>query len=312
MRGLFLVLWCAVLIPLPAHAESEIRTVWGSRYEIPKPPEGELAEGLDPESAPLFHRNRERILKTAAAFLDTARPIVTAINQVKRPFSYLYEQRPWKKAGPNLGVDTDLGSAAEPMTPDRSSKAWVQNTLKHFDEALWMNTKVVSGANEFGFSLEAGGSTGAKLVNRGFYGIAGVGLTFLVDPKNKAVTVELFLDLESVRQALPGYIGGGLFGTGTLTAQIFDWSKPLRATCGQAVCLPGLVGSVTEDSLRAGVSKEIGLGFPGVAVFSSDALRVPVARVGLSPTFPLLVKTKTILGTACFIGFQKLFGRVRE
>jgi len=333
------LLLLAFLLPGVARAEvPEIRTVWGNAYEFPKPPEGELSEGLDPESAPMFHRNRERILKSAATFLDTVRPIVYAygkvappigfvLDQIKRPIAFtlhhtvkrpaLYAasflpERPWNqwlKAQPNLGVDTEF----EPPAPaNQTTKDWVQTTLKQIDESLWMNTKVVTGAHEFGLAFEGGASAGGKAMNRGLYGIAGVGITFLVDPGKRAFIVEVFLDMESVRQAVPGYVGAGLFGTITGNAQIYDWNKPLKATCGQAVCVPGLVGSVTEDSLRAGVSKEAGAGFPGVAVFASDALRVPLARVGVSPQFPLLVKTRTILGAACAAGFNKLVGRASE
>lgn len=245
--------------------ELRIRVRGGRQYVVPMSRlttnEGATFQALSESERTHFQRNRAIILRFAAGLMDILR---TPIGLWRGPISNFFRRQRNSTPVRELGMQT------------------VQSVIENLDRELWKNAPVLSRANEMGGSLEVGFSGGA-IAHRGFFGIMGLGLTVSYDGTNHIAVLELFQDIESARHAVPFYAGFGAFATITGTVTEHDWRNPLAVERGRAFCLPGLVGCMTPNILRIGVSREVGIGFPGVAAITSNAFRVPLARVGFSP-----------------------------
>ncbi len=173
----------------------------------------------------------------------------------------------------------------------------IEPLLKAFDQKLWDYAPFVSKINEVGTSIEAGIAGGGKVGRHGSFIILGVGLSINVDPKEKALIFELFQDVEWAKTALPGYVGAEAFASLFGNASYHDWKEPLSIEKGEALNLPGLAGCITDRNARVGIAKGVGIGFPGAAALTSALVRIPLIRVGISPQWPTLLRTKVLGGS---------------
>lgn len=267
----------------------------GFQYEVLAPTEeSDLIRNfsaLSPSTQKLFLEKRRILLKG----------IASALHGIKTPIGV------WRKViRPHL--DWLYGKSKPLPSPKTKFKETgyqtVSEILKGLDEQLWSKPEAVSRADEYGVALELGVSGGAKAGKRGFYGIAGVGLMASVDPLERAVSLELFGDLESAQRATPFYAGAGLFSTLMGTALSTNWNQPLRSESGCAFCTLGMVGLLSDRYLAAGLSKELGLGFPGAVLMESKISRVPFLKIGVSPRWKGFVRWQS--NVACVAALKKL------
>lgn len=248
---------------------------------------------LSPANQVLFLEKRTLLLRTIASALHGMKTPLGVWRKIIRPrLDWLY--------GKSKPLDN------QKMTYKETGYQTVTEILKELDEQLWSKPEAVSRANEYGVALEIGVSGGAKAGKRGVYGIAGLGILASVDPLEKVVSLELFGDLESAKRAIPFYGGAGVFSTLMGSALSTDWSKPLKKEGGCGFCTLGLVGLLSDRFLGLGVSKEIGVGFPGTVLMESSLSRRPILKVGASPRWKGFVRLKTPL--SCQSALKKVLG----
>jgi hypothetical protein len=207
-----------------------------------------------------------------------------------------------------------VGLAKEKSAEDREAEAEilrgtlrevgtksVDQILKKIDRELWAHAPFFSKINETGVSFEVGVAGGAKAGPWGIFLITGTGISIAVDPKEKALVLEIYQDIEWTHRALPGYAGAEAFASGFLSATHHDWNEGLTPELGKALSLPGVAGCITRNNARIGVAKGIGVGFPGSAMLESNIIRAPVLRIGVSPKWTGFVRGK-------FFGSQFITG----
>lgn len=267
----------------------------GFQYKVLAPPEDskshQLFSELPPATQKLFLEKRKLLLTS----------IATALHGIKTPIGF------WRKViRPRL--DWLYGKSKPLLKPKKkfseTGHQTVAELIKGLDDQLWSKPEAVSRADEYGVALELGVSGGAKAGRRGFYGIAGLGLLASVDPLERAVSLELFGDIESAQRATPFYAGAGIFSTLMGAALSTNWKKPLQTESGCAFCTLGVVGLISDRYLAAGVSKELGLGFPGAVLMESNLSRVPFFKIGVSPRWRGFVRVQS--SSTCVTAFKKL------
>lgn len=262
----------------------------GSKYVFTQSSQ-ELPESIREQ----FLINRAEILKRAAQTLHGLRiPIGVWKKSIRPKLDWLYG-----KSSPLDDADLNF---------QETGFVSIQKALSDLDKHLWEKSESVSKANEYGVALEVGLSGGAKAGVRGLYGITGLGMLVTVDPIEKAVVLELFGDFELTQRATPFYGGAGAFLTIMGNAVSTDWQKKLCAESGSAFCASGLVGFISNRYLGLGVSKELGLGFPGAVLMESNLSRFPFLRIGASPQWPGFIRAQTALGPA----IETVFKQVKE
>lgn len=269
----------------------------GFQYKVLAPAEDSeshrLFSELPPATQKLFLEKRKLLLTS----------IATALHGIKTPIGF------WRKViRPRLDW---LYGRSKPLLKSKkkfseTGHQTVAEIIKGLDEQLWSKPEAVSRADEYGVALELGVSGGAKAGKRGFYGIAGLGLLASVDPLERAVSLELFGDIESAQRATPFYAGAGVFGTLMGAALSTNWNKPLRTESGCAFCTLGVVGLLSDRYLAAGVSKELGVGFPVAVLMESNLSRIPFFKIGVSPRWKGFVRLKTSID--CVKALKKVLG----
>jgi len=250
---------------------------------------------LSPEVRDQFLKNRELILRAIAGTLHGLRiPIGVWRKMIRPQLDWLYgKSKPLEEVSLNF-QETGFVS--------------VQAALQELDKHLWEKSETISQTNEYGIALEMGVSGGGKAGARGFYGIMGFGLLLTVDPLERAVAFELFGDLEKTQRATPFYGGAGIFITMMGSALSTDWKKELCAEQGNAFCAAGLVGFLSDRYVGLGLSKELGIGFPGTVLMESELSRMPLLRLGVSDQWPGFIRVQT----AGVPNLLRIFSQVKE
>lgn len=242
-------------------------------------------ESLGEQEREGFLRNRELLVGIAGKFLETVKtPIGFSKKMGARFVTPKSEEEKGRRQDILQKTSQDVGLES------------IQKMLKEFEKSLWDYAPFVSKINEVGTSVEAGVAGGGKLGRLGAFVVLGAGVSINMDPKERAIVLELFQDVEWAKSALPGYIGAEAFASLFGNAAYNDWNEPLSIERGAALSLPGLAGCVTDKNARLGIAKGLGVGFPGAAVLTSSIVRIPLIRVGVSPKWPALFKIKVLGG----------------
>lgn len=274
----------------------------GSRFEFSpsnlSSEELKKFESLGASERESFLRNRELLIALAGKLLYSLKTPIGMMKKVGAKFS-LGKNNEQKLARKKLLEKTNREVGAES----------VEKILREFEKELWEYAPFVSKINEVGTSIEAGIAGGGKLGRLGAFVVLGAGLSMNVDPKEKALVLEFFQDVEWAKTALPGYIGAEAFASLFGNASYNDWQEPLSVEKGAALSLPGLAGCITDKNARVGVAKGLGFGFPGAAILTSSIVRIPLIRVGVSPKWSTFVRVK-VLGGGYLTHPLKICGRV--
>ena len=257
-----------------------ITTKRGIEYPFPSPEIADQAGFLE-----LDEPNQERFLSNRLLVLRGATAV---LNKLALPLGF------WKTKVTNRFRKKENQLPKELSARDAGQQS-VREMLQNLDKELWAHAPVISQAHEFGGSIEVGVSGGAQVGRWGLFGLTGLGLTFAVDPTNKVFVVELYQDFEKARRVDPFYLGAGVFLSFLGSGTYHNWKEPLAPEVGHGVCLPGLAACITRNNFRAGISEELGLGFPSFAAFNGKLARVPILRIGVSPKWVGFVRAKSFV-----------------
>ena len=285
--GFFLVLFFGALAFAELPSTLEIKTKDGSVYLFKSPEKNDEIEkrflDLPSDVQEQFLRKRSEILKMAVQSLHGMRiPVGVWRKSIRPRLDWLYgKSKPIEQPDKNF-QETGFVS--------------IQEALSELDKNLWEKSETISNTNEYGMAFELGISGGGKAGSRGVYGITGLGVAVTVDPIERAVALELFGDLEWTKRATPFYGGLGIFGTLMGSAMSTDWKREICAERGSAFCVAGLVGFLSDRYVGLGLSKELGIGFPGAVFMESELTRVPLLRLGASAQWPGFFRVQTALG----------------
>jgi len=265
----------------------EIKTKDGSIYTFTSPEKNEESEKrfleLPSEVQEKFLSKRIEILNMAVQSLHGLRiPVGVWRKSIRPRLDWLY--------GKSKPIDPSSKNFQE------TGFVSIQEALIELDKNLWQKSETISHTNEYGMAFELGLSGGGKAGSRGLYGITGLGVSVTVDPIERAVAIELFGDLEWTKRATPFYGGAGIFGTMMGSAMSTDWHRELCPERGNAFCVAGLVGFLSDRYVGLGLSKELGLGFPGAVLMESELTRMPFLRLGASAQWPGFFRVQTAIG----------------